>query len=62
MIKAAIIGSGIGLKHFEAIHNFQNSKVLIICEKNLAKINLLKKFPKIKIVDSYKAILKMIQK
>ena len=63
MIKAAIIGSGIGLKHYEAINNFENSKVLIICEKNLAKFNLLKKkFPNIIVVDDFKKILKYQEK
>ena len=59
MIKAGIVGTGIGLKHFEAIHNFENSKVLVICEKNKARANLLKKkFPRIEIVDNYKKLLK----
>ena len=44
-ISAGIIRSGIGQKHFEAIHNYKNSKVKIICEKNLNKLNF-KKFPK----------------
>jgi predicted dehydrogenase len=36
-IKAGIIGFGIGQKHFEAIQNYKNSEVKIICEKNLNK-------------------------
>ena len=45
-IKAAIIGMGIGQKHYEAIEKYQNSEVKIICEKNQKKINYLKKkFP-----------------
>ena len=40
-ISAGIIGFGIGQKHFEAIHNYKNAKVKVICEK--------KKFKKIKI-------------
>lgn len=56
-IKAAIIGFGIGQKHFEAIHNFKNSQVQIICEKNLTKlVALKKKFPNIKITDNEKDI------
>ena len=37
-IKAAIIGMGIGQKHFEAIEGYKNSKVAIICEKDTKKI------------------------
>jgi len=44
MIKAAIIGSGIGIKHFEAIDQYRNSSVKIICEKDKKKIKNLKKF------------------
>lgn len=51
-IKAAVIGTGIGLKHFEAIENYKNSKVEVICETNKKKLNYLKKkFPN-KIVTS----------
>lgn len=42
-IEAAIIGMGIGQKHFDAIENYKKSKVKIICEKSRKKINLLKK-------------------
>lgn len=49
MIKAGIIGSGIGLKHFEAINNYRGSKVLCILEKNKEKAESLKK--KLKYVD-----------
>ena len=46
-IRAAIIGMGVGQKHFEAIENYKGSKVEIICERNSKKINLLKKkYPK----------------
>ena len=49
-IKAAIIGMGIGEKHFEAINNYKGSKVLLICEKDKKKIKILKKkYPKIEI-------------
>lgn len=53
MIKAAIIGSGIGLKHFEAINRYRNSKVKIICEFNKTKLKeLKKKFRNINIVSN----------
>ena len=38
-IIAAIIGMGVGQKHLEAIENYKNSYVKIICEKNYNKIN-----------------------
>lgn len=43
MIKAGIIGSGIGLKHFDAINKYRDSKVVCIYEKNKKKAKLLKK-------------------
>ena len=43
MIKAAIIGTGIGIKHFEAIHKYKNAVVKIICETNKKKNNRFKK-------------------
>ena len=49
MIRAGIIGTGIGLKHFEAINNYRGSKVLCIFEKNKKKATLLKK--KLKYID-----------
>ena len=52
-ISSAIIGFGIGQKHFEAIHKYKNSEVNIICEKDLNKLkHLKKKFPKIKITNN----------
>tara|TARA_X000001036_G_scaffold404804_1_gene412344 strand:- start:2638 stop:3627 length:990 start_codon:yes stop_codon:yes gene_type:complete len=42
-IIAAIIGMGIGQKHFDAIENYNNSYVKIICEKDKKKLALLKK-------------------
>ena len=52
-INAAIIGFGIGQKHFEAIHNYKEARVKIICEKNLNKIKFLKrKLPNIKITNN----------
>ncbi len=42
-IIAAIIGTGVGLKHLEAIDNYKNSLVKIICEKDKTKIKFLKK-------------------
>lgn len=47
-VVAAVIGTGIGEKHIEAINNFEKSKVKIVCEKNRKKFpTLKKKFPKI---------------
>jgi len=52
-INAAIIGFGIGQKHFDAIHNYKEARVKIICEKNLNKIIFLKrKLPNIKITNN----------
>ena len=52
-INAAIIGMGIGQKHFEAIEGYKNSKVAIICEKDTKKIlQLKKKYPNTKIVSN----------
>ena len=51
-ISAGIIGFGIGQKHFEAIHKYKKAKVKVICEKNLKKIQYLKKFPEIKITNN----------
>lgn len=51
-INAAIIGTGIGTKHFEAIEGYRNSKVSIICEKDKKKIFKLRKlYPEIKITN-----------
>ena len=53
MFNAAIIGSGIGLKHLDAIENYKSVKVKFICEKNLNRALLLKKkFPHIKIIKN----------
>lgn len=43
MIKAGIIGTGIGLKHFEAINRYRGSKVVSVLEKNHKKRFTLKK-------------------
>jgi len=52
-INAAVIGSGIGIKHLEAINKYKKSKVSILYEKNKKKILFLKKrYPDIKIVTS----------
>ena len=57
MIKAAIIGSGIGMKHFEAINQYRNSSVKIICEKDKKKIKNLKKiFKNVKIISDEEKI------
>ena len=51
-INAAIIGTGIGIKHLEAIEGYRKSKVSIICEKNKKKfLELKKRYPKIKITN-----------
>lgn len=56
-INAAVIGSGIGIKHLEAINKYKKSKVSVLYEKNKTKIPLLKKrYPDIKIVSSEKKI------
>ena len=55
-INAAIIGSGVGLRHLEAIRNYKGSKVKIICEFNKNRAILLKKFPKIMITSSFKKV------
>ena len=49
-INAAIIGMGIGQKHFEAIEVYKNSRVKIICEKNV--INCLINLKGINSVDA----------
>ena len=52
-ICAAVIGTGIGLKHILAIDGYKNSKVIMVYEKNKSKVSKLKKnFPKIKFVES----------
>jgi len=49
-INAAIIGTGVGIKHLEAINNYKKCKVNVICEKNKKKILQLKKeYPNIEI-------------
>ena len=42
-IKAAVIGTGIGIKHIEAIDGYKSSKVVIIYEKKKKKLNFKKK-------------------
>ena len=59
MINTAIIGSGIGLKHLEAIDCYRSAKVKIICEKNKNRASLLKKqFPKIRVINNDDEIFK----
>lgn len=56
-ICAGIIGSGIGIKHLEAINELKYSKVKYLCEFNNKKINLLKKkYPHIEIIKEPKKI------
>jgi|TARA_B100000315_G_scaffold114554_1_gene105049 hypothetical protein len=51
LINSAVIGTGIGTKHIEAIDFYKNFRVKTICEKDKAKISYLKKrYKKIKIV------------
>ena len=58
-IKAAVIGSGIGIKHLEAIKDYRKSIVKIICEKNPNKVkNLKKKFKNIQIISNDEKIFK----
>ena len=50
MIRAGIIGSGIGLKHFDAINRYKGSKVVCILEKNKFRaLKLKKKLEKFKV-------------
>ena len=43
---SAIIGTGVGTKHLQAIENYKGSKVKIICEKDKKKnINIKEKIP-----------------
>jgi predicted dehydrogenase len=52
-INAAVIGSGIGIKHLEAINKYKKSKVSILCEKDKTKIlHLKKKYPNVKVVSA----------
>ena len=45
-ICAAVIGTGIGIKHYDAIEGYKNSSVKIICEKDKSKFKILKnKYP-----------------
>ena len=58
-INAAIIGSGVGLRHLEAIENYRGSNVKMICEFDKSKIFFLKKkFPKIKITSNFNNVIK----
>jgi predicted dehydrogenase len=59
MFNAAIIGSGIGLKHLEAMNGYRSVKVRIICEKDKKRaLYLKKKFTKLKITDNENEIFK----
>ena len=42
-INAVIIGSGVGLKHAEAISSTSGAKIIAICEKDKSKHIQLKK-------------------
>ena len=43
LMHSAVIGTGIGMKHVEAIHFYKNFRVKTICEKNLKNFLLKKK-------------------
>ena len=59
LVYSAVIGTGVGIKHIEAIHNYKNFRVKIICEKNIKKfLYLKKKYKKIKIVSNENEIYK----
>lgn len=59
LINTAVIGTGIGSKHIEAINFYKNFRVKIICEKNKTKIfQLKKKYKKIKITTNENEIYK----
>ena len=51
-IVAGVIGTGIGQKHLEAIENYKNSKVKIICELDKKKTLILKKRYPTKIITN----------
>ena len=58
-INAAVIGTGIGTKHIEAIDGYKSSKVIIICEKDKKKFpELKKKFPNIELTNSENEVFK----
>ncbi len=56
-ITAAIIGMGIGQKHFDAIESYKNSNVKIICEKDKEKREILKKKYPSKIITNNENII-----
>ena len=41
-ICAAVIGTGVGIKHYDAIEGYKGSRVKIICEKDKSKFKILK--------------------
>ena len=51
-IISGVIGMGVGQKHYDAIENYKNSKVKIICEKDKIKLSKLKKKYPNKIITS----------
>ena len=56
-IKCAIIGMGVGEKHFEAIKKSNFAEIIAICDFKKSKIKYLKKkYPKIKIFNDAKDI------
>ena len=58
-ICAAVIGTGIGIKHYDAIEGYKNSSVKIICEKDKSKFKILKnKYPNTTITSNDEDIFK----
>ena len=59
IINCAVVGTGIGLKHIEAIDFYKNFRVKSICEFDKKKIKFLKrKFPKKVFFDNFDDIVK----
>ena len=57
-IKSIVIGTGVGIKHIEALNSTFNSEVIGICEKDETKHKYLKKkFKEVKIFSNFSDIL-----
>ena len=57
-IKSIVIGTGVGIKHIEALNSTFNSEVIGICEKDETKHRYLKKkFKEVKIFSKFSDIL-----
>jgi predicted dehydrogenase len=56
-INAAVIGMGIGEKHYEALNGYKNTTVKTICESDKGKLKFLsKKYPKVRLVTDINEI------